>query len=135
MAKSKNHTMHNQSPKCPQNGIKKPQSQRYKSLKGVDPKLLRNMHFAKKHKKDLKKMQANSTKAMSAYAEAIMALVKTKELKPKIPKAAALGGGSHKLSQLAYTANPKLTKSTHACMAKGFCLCPPKAKAKAQTKL
>ncbi|KAH0501992.1 Plastin-3 [Microtus ochrogaster] len=48
--------------------VKKPQSQRYESLKGVDPKFLRNMRFAKKHnKKDLKKMQANNAKAMSAH--------------------------------------------------------------------
>nr|XP_009665851.1 PREDICTED: 60S ribosomal protein L29 [Struthio camelus australis] len=45
------------------NGIKKPRSQRYESLKGVDPKFLRNMRFAKKHnKKGLKKMQANNAK-------------------------------------------------------------------------
>uniref|UniRef100_A0A8C1YEB7 60S ribosomal protein L29 n=1 Tax=Cyprinus carpio TaxID=7962 RepID=A0A8C1YEB7_CYPCA len=49
MAKSKNHTSHNQSRKSHRNGIKKPRSQRYESLKGVDPKFLRNMRFAKKH--------------------------------------------------------------------------------------
>jgi large subunit ribosomal protein L29e len=49
MAKSKNLTTHNQSRKWHRNGIKKPPSQRYKSLKGVDPKFLRNMRFAKKH--------------------------------------------------------------------------------------
>ncbi|CAO2580289.1 60S ribosomal protein L29 [Lemmus lemmus] len=71
MAKSKNHTTYNQSRKWHRNGIKKPRSQRYESLKGVDPKFLRNMHFAKKHnKKGLKKMQANNAKAMSAHAEA-----------------------------------------------------------------
>ena len=78
------------------NGIKKPRSQRYQSLKGVDPKFLRNTHFAKKHnKKGLKKMQANNAKAMNAHAEVIKALVKAKEVKakevkPKIPK-----GSSH----------------------------------------
>ncbi|KAK7818056.1 hypothetical protein U0070_014651 [Myodes glareolus] len=67
MAKSKNHTTHNQSQKWHRNGIKKLQSQRYESLKRVDPKFLRNMRFAKKHnKKGLKKMQANNAKAMSA---------------------------------------------------------------------
>uniref|UniRef100_A0A8C8ACX3 60S ribosomal protein L29 n=1 Tax=Otus sunia TaxID=257818 RepID=A0A8C8ACX3_9STRI len=61
MAKSKNHTTHNQSRKWHRNGIKKPRSHRYESLKGVDPKFLRNMRFAKKHnKKGLKKMQANN---------------------------------------------------------------------------
>uniref|UniRef100_A0A8C3RNG8 60S ribosomal protein L29 n=1 Tax=Chelydra serpentina TaxID=8475 RepID=A0A8C3RNG8_CHESE len=61
MAKSKNHTTHNQSRKWHKNGIKKPRSQRYESLKGVDPKFLRNMRFAKKHnKKGLKKMWTNN---------------------------------------------------------------------------
>ncbi|KAB0403818.1 hypothetical protein E2I00_001084 [Balaenoptera physalus] len=54
----------------------------------LDPKFLRNTHFAKKHKKGLKKVQANNVKAMSAHAEAIKALIK-----PKIPK-----GSSRKLS-------------------------------------
>ncbi|KAG5274235.1 hypothetical protein AALO_G00133830 [Alosa alosa] len=51
MAKSKNHTTHNQSRKWHRNGIKKPKSNRYESLKGVCPKFLRNMRFAKKHNK------------------------------------------------------------------------------------
>ncbi|XP_054095796.1 large ribosomal subunit protein eL29-like [Callithrix jacchus] len=120
MAKSKNHTTHNQSRKWHRNGIKKPRSQRYESLKGVDPKFLRNMHFAKKHnKKGLKKTQANNAKAMSARAEAIKALVKPKEVKPKMPK-----GVSHKLHRLACIAHPKLGK--------GLRLCRPKVKAKAK---
>ncbi|KAM5315245.1 large ribosomal subunit protein eL29 [Glossophaga mutica] len=128
MAKSKNHTTHNQSRKWHRNGIKKPRSQRYESLKGVDPKFLRNMRFAKKHnKKGLKKMQANNAKAMSARAEAIKALVKAKEPRPKIPK-----GSSRKLSRLAYIAHPKLGKRARARIAKGLRLCRPKAKA--QTK-
>ncbi|XP_063458470.1 large ribosomal subunit protein eL29 isoform X1 [Pan paniscus] len=128
MAKSKNHTTHNQSRKWHRNGIKKPRSQRYESLKGVDPKFLRNMRFAKKHnKKGLKKMQANNAKAMSARAEAIKALVKPKEVKPKIPK-----GVSRKLDRLAYIAHPKLGKRARARIAKGLRLCRPKAKAKAK---
>ncbi|CAD7670614.1 unnamed protein product [Nyctereutes procyonoides] len=108
MAKSKNHTTHNQ----------------------VDPKFLRNMHFAKKHnKKGLKKMQANNDKAMAARAETIKALVKPKEVKPKIPK-----GGSRKLNRFAYIAHPKLGKRARARIAKGLRLSWPKAKAKAQTK-
>nr|XP_045053871.2 60S ribosomal protein L29-like [Desmodus rotundus] len=130
MAKSKNHTTHNQSRKCHRNSIKKPRSQRYESLKGVDPKFLRNMHFAKKHsKKGLKKMQTNNAKAMSTSAEAIKAQVKSKEVKPRIPK-----GSSRKLSRLAYIAHPKLGKRARAHIAKGLQLCRPKAKAKAQTK-
>ncbi|XP_072866218.1 large ribosomal subunit protein eL29 isoform X1 [Chlorocebus sabaeus] len=143
MAKSKNHTTHNQSRKWHRNGIKKPRSQRYESLKGVsalnqpgsvfswfqvDPKFLRNMRFAKKHnKKGLKKMQANNAKAMSARAEAVKALVKPKEVKPKIPK-----GVSRKLDRLAYIAHPKLGKRARARIAKGLRLCRPKAKAKAK---
>ena len=88
------------------------------------------MRFAKKHnKKGLKKMQANNAKAMSARAEAIKALVKSKEVKPKIPK-----GSGRKLSRPAYIAHPKLGKRARASIAKGLRLCRPKAKAKAQTK-
>ncbi|EDL11950.1 mCG48802 [Mus musculus] len=86
MTKSKNHTTHNQSHKWHRNGIKKRQSQRYESLKGVDPKFLRNMCFAKKHKKGPKKMQANNAKAVSERAEAIKALVKPQAIKPKMSK-------------------------------------------------
>ncbi|KAG5197684.1 hypothetical protein JEQ12_008413 [Ovis aries] len=130
MAKSKNHTTHNQSRKWHRNGIKKPRSQRYESLKGVDPKFLRNMRFAKKHnKRGLKKMQANNAKAMSARAEAVKALVKPKEVKPKMPT-----GGSRKLSRLAYIAHPKLGKRARARIAKGLRLCRPKSQAKAPAK-
>ena len=130
MAKSKNHTTHNQSRKWHRNGIKKPRSQRYESLKGVDPKFLRNMCFAKKHnKKGLKKMQANNAKAMSARAEAVKALVKPKEIKPKMPT-----GSSCKLSRLAHIAHPKLRKRVCARTAKGLRLCRPKSQAKAATK-
>ncbi|MBZ3871880.1 60S ribosomal protein L29 [Sciurus carolinensis] len=60
------------------------------------------MRFAKKHnKKGLKKMQANNTKAMSVHAEAVKALVKPKEVKPKMPK-----GASHKLTRLALPCLP-----------------------------
>ncbi|XP_063134734.1 large ribosomal subunit protein eL29-like [Rattus norvegicus] len=124
MAKSKNHTTHNQSRKWHRNGIKKPRSQRYKSLKGVDAKFLRNMRFAKKHnKKGLKKMQANNAKAVSARAEAIKALVKPQAVKPKMPK-----GSSRKLSRLAFIAHPKLGKKIRNYMAKGRRLCQPKPK-------
>ncbi|XP_053425588.1 60S ribosomal protein L29-like [Nycticebus coucang] len=129
MAKSKNHTTHNQSRKWHRNGIKKPRSQRYDSLKGVDPKFLRNMRFAKKHnKKGLKKMQANNAKAVSARAEAIKALIKSKEVKTKIPK-----GASRKLSRLAYIAHPKLGKRARARIAKGRRLCRPKAQSAASS--
>ncbi|XP_012369836.1 60S ribosomal protein L29-like [Octodon degus] len=129
MAKSKNDTTYNQSWKWHSNGIKNPRSQRYKSLKGVDPKFLRNMHFVKKHnKKGFKKMQANNAKAISACVKAIKALAKPKEVKPKIiPK-----GVNHRLTQLAYIAHPKLGKHIHACIAKGCRTCRPKAQAPAK---
>ncbi|CAG7834868.1 unnamed protein product [Allacma fusca] len=47
MAKSKNHTNHNQSRKAHRNGIKRPKPTR--STRGVDPKFLRNLKFARKH--------------------------------------------------------------------------------------
>nr|XP_039328566.1 60S ribosomal protein L29-like [Saimiri boliviensis boliviensis] len=127
MAKSMNHTTHNQSQKWLRNAIKKPRTQRYEPLEGVDPKFLRNMRFAKKRKKGLKKTQASKAKAVSARAEAIEALVKPKEVKPKIPK-----GVSRKLDQLAYITHPKLGKHARACIAKGLRICRPKAKAKAK---
>ncbi|EWM29317.1 ribosomal protein l29 [Nannochloropsis gaditana] len=54
MAKSKNHTNRNQSFKAHRNGIKKPKNYVSKSLKGMDPKYLRNQRFAKKHNKVVK---------------------------------------------------------------------------------
>ncbi|XP_020586459.1 60S ribosomal protein L29-1-like [Phalaenopsis equestris] len=51
MAKSKNHTAHNQSHKAHKNGIKKPRRQRQSSTKGMDPKFLRNQRHARKHGK------------------------------------------------------------------------------------
>ncbi|OCH93565.1 hypothetical protein OBBRIDRAFT_771277 [Obba rivulosa] len=46
MAKSKNHTNHNQNKKAHRNGIKKPKSQRARSMKGVDLKFRRNAKYA-----------------------------------------------------------------------------------------
>ncbi|EIN10862.1 hypothetical protein PUNSTDRAFT_51446 [Punctularia strigosozonata HHB-11173 SS5] len=46
MAKSKNHTNHNQNKKAHRNGIKKPKTHQTRSLKGVDPKFRRNAKFA-----------------------------------------------------------------------------------------
>jgi len=48
MAKSKNHTAHNQNRKAHRNGILRPMRQFYSSTKGMDPKFLRNQRFAKK---------------------------------------------------------------------------------------
>nr|XP_046036064.1 60S ribosomal protein L29 [Filobasidium floriforme]KAG7562451.1 hypothetical protein FFLO_02125 [Filobasidium floriforme]KAH8083673.1 60S ribosomal protein L29 [Filobasidium floriforme] len=46
MAKSKNHTAHNQASKAHRNGITKPKTHRYTSMKGVDPKFRRNARYA-----------------------------------------------------------------------------------------
>jgi len=48
MAKSKNHTNHNQNRKHHRNGIKKPMAHRHESNKGVDRKFLRNMKRSRK---------------------------------------------------------------------------------------
>ncbi|VCX38532.1 unnamed protein product [Gulo gulo] len=62
------------------------------------------MHFAKmQNKKGLKKRKANNAKVMSACAEAVQALVKHDEVKPKLPK-----GGSHPLHQHSCITHPKL---------------------------
>ena len=55
MAKSKNHTAHNQTKKAHRNGIKKPKRQRYSSTKGMDAKFLRNQRRATKMKLAAKK--------------------------------------------------------------------------------
>ncbi|EDM10098.1 rCG44561 [Rattus norvegicus] len=68
---------------------------------------LRNMRFAKKHKKGLKKMQANNAKAVRAQADAIKAFVKPQAIKPKMPK-----GSSRKISHLTFIAHPNLGKKT-----------------------
>uniref|UniRef100_A0A1I8EG88 60S ribosomal protein L29 n=1 Tax=Wuchereria bancrofti TaxID=6293 RepID=A0A1I8EG88_WUCBA len=62
MAKSKNHTSHNQNRKDHRNGIKKPKKHRFISMKGVDQKFLRNLRFAKKHNKR-HQHQKNESKA------------------------------------------------------------------------
>eukprot|EP00281_Chroomonas_sp_CCMP1168_P018560 CAMPEP_0206234654 /NCGR_PEP_ID=MMETSP0047_2-20121206/12708_1 /ASSEMBLY_ACC=CAM_ASM_000192 /TAXON_ID=195065 /ORGANISM="Chroomonas mesostigmatica_cf, Strain CCMP1168" /LENGTH=72 /DNA_ID=CAMNT_0053658759 /DNA_START=269 /DNA_END=487 /DNA_ORIENTATION=+ len=51
MAKSKNHTAHNQNFKAHRNGIKKAKVGNKVSTKGMDPKFLRNQKFAKKNSK------------------------------------------------------------------------------------
>ncbi|KAK2110416.1 60S ribosomal protein L29 [Saguinus oedipus] len=128
MAKSKNHTTHNHSRKWHRNGIRKPRSQRYKSLKGVDPKIPRNMPYAKKHnKKGLRKMQAKNAKAMSARAEASKALIKPKEVKPKIPKCV-----SCKLHRLAYIAHPQAWEESSCTHCQGSQALPTKGQGQDQ---
>ncbi|KAJ1509225.1 60S ribosomal protein L29 [Coelomomyces lativittatus] len=47
MAKSKNHTNHNQNRKAHRNGIKKVQKKPFRSQKGLDAKFRRNQRFAR----------------------------------------------------------------------------------------
>ncbi|MBZ3883462.1 60S ribosomal protein L29 [Sciurus carolinensis] len=69
-------------------------------------------------------MQANNAKAMSAHVRAVKALVKLKEVEPKVPK-----GASCKVALLALLAHPKHWKCAHAHMAREHRFCQPKAKA------
>jgi large subunit ribosomal protein L29e len=59
MAKSKNHTAHNQTAKAHRNGIKKPMRQRYASVNSVDPKFLRNQRRATKMRLAAQKAKAS----------------------------------------------------------------------------
>ncbi|RKP08118.1 60S ribosomal protein L29 [Thamnocephalis sphaerospora] len=63
MSKSKNHTNHNQNRKAHRNGIRKPQSHRAASRKGVDPKFLRNQRFAMRGTLAALARKAQETKA------------------------------------------------------------------------
>ncbi|KAK4612141.1 60S ribosomal protein L29 [Fulvia fulva] len=64
MAKSKNSSQHNQSKKAHRNGIKKPKTHRYPSLKGTDPKFRRNhrhaLHGTMKALKEVKEGKRDS---------------------------------------------------------------------------
>jgi hypothetical protein len=51
MAKSTNHTAHNQSYKNHRNGIKKPKKHAKRSTKGMDTKFLLNQRYCKKGSK------------------------------------------------------------------------------------
>ncbi|KNH06528.1 Ribosomal protein L29e [Perkinsela sp. CCAP 1560/4] len=54
MAKSKNHTNHNQNFKAHRNGIKKPKFCKKFSMRGIWAPLRRNTHFSVKHNKGAK---------------------------------------------------------------------------------
>ncbi|UJR30264.1 hypothetical protein I4U23_017802 [Adineta vaga] len=87
MAKSKNHTNHNQNKKDHRNGIKRPQSQRFPSLKGVDPKYVRNLKFTKHHnhvaRKNLRK--ALRVKLAGAAAAGSAGKVAKRPIRPVAP--------------------------------------------------
>jgi large subunit ribosomal protein L29e len=69
MAKSKNHTTHNQGHKNHRNGIKRPKRQRYTSTKGMDKKFLRNQKWAKYHNKFALKKQAKLARKKALDAQ------------------------------------------------------------------
>ena len=71
MAKSKNHTNNNQNYKAHRNGIQRPKNHKFGSLKGVDPKFLKNLRFAKaNNKKSAKKARSlRNTEEDSAKQE------------------------------------------------------------------
>ena len=62
MAKSKNHSTHNQGHKNHRNGIKRPVRNRYTSLKAVNAKFLRNRRRAIKFDAKQNKHVARYTK-------------------------------------------------------------------------
>ncbi|EKX36630.1 large subunit ribosomal protein L29e_1, cytoplasmic [Guillardia theta CCMP2712] len=62
MAKSKNHTNHNQNYKAHRNGIKRPKTGTKISTKGMDPKFIRNQKFAKKNNKATQKHTSQRVK-------------------------------------------------------------------------
>jgi hypothetical protein len=62
MAKSKNHTAHNQNFKAHRNGISKAKVGLKVSTKGMDPKFIRNQKFAKKNQKSEQTHKAQRVK-------------------------------------------------------------------------
>ncbi|BES97842.1 unnamed protein product [Nesidiocoris tenuis] len=73
MAKSKNHTNHNQNSKAHRNGITKPRRHRNESQLGVDAKFLKNLKFAKKNnlkpKKQVQRYEARKAKKAAFAAK------------------------------------------------------------------
>ncbi|CAH0552072.1 unnamed protein product [Brassicogethes aeneus] len=69
MAKSKNHTNHNQNRKDHRNGIKKPKRFLHESTLGMDAKFLKNQKFSKRHnlttKQQLKRAAERKTERES----------------------------------------------------------------------
>nr|AFK37864.1 unknown [Lotus japonicus] len=85
MAKSKNHTNHNQNRKDHRNGIKRPQSQRFPSLTGVDPKYVRNLKFTKHHNRVARKNLLKARQAKLAGESGAGKVVKrvARQVEPK----------------------------------------------------
>ena len=119
MAKSKNHTNHNQNRKDHRNGIKRPQSQRFPSLTGVDPKYVRNLKFTKHHNHVARKNLLKARKAKIASGQGSSSKVVKRAVRPAVPTTSwSLESLLKKISsyfsgETATTQVRKRTKRTH----------------------
>ncbi len=92
MAKSKNHTNHNQNYKDHRNGIKNVPRNKYIGSDGVNQKLLRNLRRAKKFDPSIKKQKGLASKIetlrknKSKILAAIRAKSQPKASDPKVAK-------------------------------------------------
>ncbi len=89
MAKSKNHTNHNQNYKDHRNGIKNVPRNKYISNDGVNQKLLRNLKRARKFDPSIKKQKglASKIESLRKNKSKILAAIKAKtQPKPKVEK-------------------------------------------------
>jgi large subunit ribosomal protein L29e len=66
MAKSKNHTNHNQNRKHHRNPTRKPSTKESHKVKGMDPKFLKNFKFAKKHNMNRHQQEKKFARAVAA---------------------------------------------------------------------
>merc|ERR1712032_1445666 len=73
MAKSKNHTNHNQTYKAHRNGIKKPLRERYTSLKRTNSVYRRNLKRARKFDPSIKKEKNLEQKIQKRIKAAVVA--------------------------------------------------------------
>merc|ERR1712146_455432 len=80
MAKSKNHTAHNQGYKNHRNGIRRPKKQRTVSLKMVNQKYVRNLRRSKKFDSAIKKAKNVTAKIAlrRTMKDKVMAALKEK---------------------------------------------------------
>merc|ERR1711890_72864 len=93
MAKSKNHTNHNQSKKNHRNGIQKPRKRRFPSMRGVDQKYLRNLKFSRKANmkaeqvsyEEQKQRHKDNVERRATLPKPVFLLPKIHEKKEKVP--------------------------------------------------
>merc|ERR1711913_138384 len=92
MAKSKNHSSHNQGYKNHRNGIFKVKKERYTSIKMVNQKLNRNTRRARKFDPTIKKNKNYTKKIQARIAKVIKTTTKPKKDDKKKAEAPAKGG-------------------------------------------